>query len=184
MGRIILFNMMSLDGFFEGKNNELDWHNVDAEFNDFAIEQLNNASALIFGRVTYDLMSSYWATSLALSDDPIVAKKMNTIQKIVFSKTMEKAEWVNTILIKGDIEAEIKKLKDLEKDILVLGSANLSSTLIKLDLVDEFRIMVNPVILGEGNPLFKEDRHRKKLKFLRSKTFNSGNVLLCYAPKR
>ena len=81
MSKMILFNMMSIDGFFEGSNKEIDWHNVDNEFNDFAIEQLNKASLLIFGRLTYELMASHWPSPSARSNDPIVAEKMNSIPK-------------------------------------------------------------------------------------------------------
>ena len=176
---------MTVDGFFEGLNKELDWHNVDNEFNDFAIEQLSNASVLIFGRLTYELMASYWPTPNALSNDPIVAEKMNSIPKIVFSKTLDKTEWNNTRLIKENIEQECKKLKQQnDKDIFIFGSANLASSFKSLNLIDEYRIMINPIILGQGNTLFKPTKERLKLRFIKTRTFNSGNVLLYYESKR
>lgn len=176
---------MTVDGFFEGPNQEIDWHNVDSEFNDFAVEQLSNASCLIFGRLTYQLMADYWPTSTALYDDPTVAEKMNSIPKIVFTKTLDKAEWNNTRLIKGNIEQECKKLKlENDKDIFIFGSANLASALKKLDLIDEYRIIINPIILGRGNPLFRQADEPLKLKLIRTRTFISGNVLLYYEPKR
>ena len=112
MRKIIFQNMITLDGYFEGPNREIDWHNVDDEFNQFAIEFLNSVDTFIFGRVTYELMAGYWPTEHAVTDDPIVAGKMNSLQKIVVSKTLQKVEWNNTKLIKDNIEAEIRKLKE------------------------------------------------------------------------
>ncbi|MGC1392296.1 MAG: dihydrofolate reductase family protein [Bacteroidales bacterium] len=185
MGKIILFNMMTIDGFFEGPDKEIDWHNVDNEFNTFAVEQLSNASALIFGRLTYELMAGYWPTAVAQSDDPIVAEKMNAIQKIVFSKTLDKTDWNNTRLIKKNIEHECKNLKQQsDHDVFIFGSANLASALIDLDLIDEFRIMINPIILGQGNVLFKPSNGRLNLRLINIRSFKSGNVLLYYEPSR
>ena len=173
--------MMSLDGYFEGLNKEIDWHNVDADFNDFAIEQLNNASFLVFGRITYELMANYWSSDSAIKDEPLVAGKMNSIPKIVFSKSLLKADWENTQLVKGDVQAMLRTLrKKAEKDIFIFGSADLATSLITQDLIDEYRIMINPVILGQGNTLFKNLPERKKLTLIRSMTFRSGNVLLFY----
>jgi dihydrofolate reductase len=184
MSRIIVFNMISLDGYFEGPNREIDWHNVDGEFNDFAIEQLDSAGGLIFGRITYELMAGYWPTKEATTDDPIVASKMNSIPKIVFSKTLTKADWNNTRLVKNDMEEEIKQLKMQHgKDIYIFGSSGLSITLIQNELIDEFRVIVNPVVLGKGRPLFAGLKEYHKLKLIRTRTFKSGNVLLCYEPE-
>jgi len=186
MRKLFSFNMVTLDGFFEGPNREIDWHNVDTEdgeFNEFAIEQLNAMDTLLFGRVTYQLMASYWPTPAAIEGDPIVADLMNRLPKVVVSRTLEKAEWNNTRLIKDHIAEEILKLKQQPgKDIALFGSANLMSTLMQMDLIDEHRIMVNPVILGDGNPLFKKTKDRQNLKLIRTRTFRSGNVLLCYQP--
>jgi dihydrofolate reductase len=185
MSKMILFNMMTVDGFFEGPDKEIDWHNVDNEFNDFAIEQLDHASFLIFGRLTYELMVSYWPTPSALSDDPVVAGKMNSIPKIVYSKTLDRTDWNNTRLIKEVVDEECKKLKEQnDQDIFIFGSANLATTFRNLDLIDEYRIMVNPVILGQGNTLFKPSSERLKLKLIKTRSFISGNVLLYYQPIR
>ena len=176
--------MVSLDGYFEGPNREIDWHNVDGEFNDFAIEQLNSAGGLIFGRITYELMAGYWRSKEATTNDPIVAAKMNSIPKIVFSKTLEKADWNNTRLVKGDANDEIKRLKEESgKDIYIFGSSGLSTTFIQHNLIDEIRVIVNPVILGKGRPLFEGLKKYHKLKLIKTRTFKSGNVLLCYEPE-
>ena len=183
MRKLFLFMMVSLDGFFEGPDHEIDWHNVDEEFNEFAINQLNEIGTLLFGRVTYEGMASYWPTPFALEDDPDVAGMMNAMPKIVFSRTLERADWNNTRLVKEHIAAEVTQLKQQQGgDIAVFGSANLAESLLEMGLIDELRIMVNPVILGNGKPLFTGIHERQKLKLLQTRTFGSGNVLLTYQP--
>jgi len=185
MRKIILCNMMTLDGYFEGLDQNIDWHQVDEEFNSFSEDQINNVDAILFGRKTYDLMESYWTTAEALTNDPIIANLMNAKAKIVFSRTMTKAGWNNTWLIKDNILSEIEELKRKPgKDLIIFGSANLASTFMQLDLIDEYRIVINPVILGQGNPLFKTSTEPLKLNLIKTKTFNSGNVLLYYEPNR
>jgi dihydrofolate reductase len=185
MRKLFLFMMVSLDGFFEGPNHELDWHNVDAEFNEFAAGQLNEVDILLFGRRTYQLMAGYWPTQLARENDPVVAEKMNNLPKIVFSKTLEKAEWNNSRLVKENIAEEIMKLKlQPGKDVAIFGSSNLCVSLIQLSLIDELRIMINPVVLGKGNPLFGGIKDKLNLKLLKTKIFRSGNVLLYYQPDK
>ena len=174
--KLIVFNMLSLDGFFAGTKGELDWHHVDEEFNEFAIAQLHSMDILLFGRKTYELMASYWTTMGALTDDPIVAGLMNTFPKIVFSKTLNNAEWNNTKLVKGNIEEETLSLKAQPgKDIIVLGSGSIVSALAEKGLIDEYRIMINPVVLGEGKPLFNQTG-RLDLELINTKVFKSGNV--------
>ncbi len=183
MRKLFAFNMVTLDGFFEGPNHDISWHQVDDEFNQFAIEQTRSVDMILFGRVTYELMASYWPTPAALTDDPIVADLMNGLPKIVFSRTLQTAEWNNTRLIKDNIAEEILKLKQQPgKDLALFGSANLLSTLIQMGLIDEHRIMVNPVVLGSGIPLFRGITDKLNLKLLKTRTFSSGNVLLCYRP--
>lgn len=184
MRKLYLFNMMTRDGFFEGPTKwDLSWHTVDAEFNRFAIEQLDSTDIILFGRATYEGMAGYWSSENAIKNDPIVADKMNSISKIVFSKTLTRAEWNNTKLVKENAGKEIDNLKRQGgKDIAIFGSANLASSLIREGLIDEFRIMINPVVLGKGGPLFANMERNLKLKLRRVKSFNSGNVLLYYTP--
>ena len=183
MRNLFSFNMVTLDGFFEGPNQDISWHHVDDEFNQFAIEQTSSIGTILFGRVTYELMASYWPTSAAVVDDPVIAGLMNSLPKIVFSRTLQNAEWNNTRLIKDHIAEEITKLKGQPgKDLAIFGSANLLSSLIQMDLVDEHRIMVNPVVLGSGTPLFLGIKEQLELKLVKTKTFSSGNVLLYYQP--
>ncbi len=184
MSKVILFNLMTLDGFFAGPGGDIGWHNVDEEFNEFAIEQLNTVGTLIFGRVTYQMMASYWPTPEAITGDPIVAGKMNELSKIVFSKTLERADWSNTRLVKGDAVQEVRQLRSQPgKDLYIFGSANLAAALMHAGLIDEYRVIVNPVILGNGQPLFPCVDHQVNLRLLNVRTFRNGNVLLYYAPK-
>ncbi len=181
MRRLYSFNLITLDGFFEGPQQDLGWHNVDAEFNEFAIAQLETIGTILFGRITYQGMASYWPTPFVVEDDPIVAAKMNNIAKIVISRTLDKAAWNNTRLIKDNVAAEIAALKAQPgKDLAIFGSANLTASLMQLGLVDELRILVNPIILGQGTPLFKSIDHRIDLILSNTRVFRNGNVLLDY----
>jgi dihydrofolate reductase len=183
MRKIFLFMMVSLDGFFEGPDGDISWHNVDEEFNEFAVQQISEVDTLLFGRKTYEGMASYWPTEVAKRNDPIVAGLMNSIPKIVVSKTLEAVDWENTRLVKENVTEEISKLKrQAGKDIAIFGSANLTVTLTEAGLVDEYRVMVNPVALGDGKSLFNGLNHKLNLKLLKTKPFKSGNVLLYYEP--
>jgi dihydrofolate reductase len=177
--------MITVDGFFEGIDHSIDWHNVDEEFNKFAAEQLNSAGILLFGRKTYDLMAGYWPSETATVNDPVVAYKMNTISKIVFSKSLGKAEWQNTRVFNEISLEEIINLKNQPgKDIFIFGSSELVSTFTELDLIDEYRIMINPVVIVHGKPLFANIHHILDLRLLKTRIFKSGNVLLNYEIKR
>jgi dihydrofolate reductase len=183
MKKLIMFNLITLDGFFAGPNGEIDWHNVDDEFQEFAIDQLNSADGLLFGRATYQLMAGFWPTPDAARQAPGVAARMNSLSKTVVSKTLASVEWNNTRLVKENVQEELAKLKQQPgKDLLLLGSADLASTLTGLRLIDEYRIMVNPVVLGKGKPLFKNIDHKLAFKLLATRVFRAGNVLLYYAP--
>jgi dihydrofolate reductase len=181
MRKLKSFNLITLDGYFEGPEGDIEWHNVDDEFNNLAVVNSKNADLFVFGRKTYQLMESYWPTETALKNDPVVAEIMNSKRKIVFSRTLSKVDWNNTTILKDNVPEEISKLKKQRgKDMVIFGSADLSSTLIKHNLIDEFEIMLNPVILGNGNPLFKNIQSRLNLKLLNSKAYKNGNVLLTY----
>lgn len=175
--------MTTLDGFFEGPNQDISWHNVDEEFNEFAIDQLNETGTLLFGRITYQGMASYWPTDAAIHDDPEVAGLMNSLSKIVFSRTLDKPEWNNSRLVKNNVVEEVSKLKQQPgKDIAIFGSSDLAVTLAEQGLIDEYRIIVNPLFLGGGTPLLKGIKEKVNLKLLNARIFKSGNVLLYYAP--
>jgi dihydrofolate reductase len=183
MRKIIVSEMISVDGFFAGPNGEIDWHNVDGDFNKFAIDQLRKADTLLFGRVTYELMANYWPTPAALKDDPVIAERMNNLPKIVFSKTLDNLAWNNSKLMKDISKEAIMKIKQAPgKDILLFGSGIIVSQFADLGLIDEYRLFVNPIVLGKGKTIFKDINGRIKLKLLSTKEFDSGNVLLCYQP--
>ncbi len=183
MRKLFFFMLTSLDGYFEGPNADISWHNTDDEFNQFAIDQLEELDTLLFGRVTYEGMASFWPTEFALQTDPIIAEKMNRLPKYVFSKSLQSADWNNTTLVKENIPEAIAQLKQQPgKDIGIFGSSDFAVTLIPHGLIDEFRIMVNPVVLGQGKPLFHGIQHKLNLKLLKTKTFHNSNVLLYYAP--
>lgn len=177
MRKVIVSNLMSLDGFFEGPNQELDWCVTDEEVFEYAKDLLRAADALLFGRVTYQHMASYWPSAPA--DE--IADKMNNLAKIVFSRTLQEVEWKNSRLVKNNITEEVSKLKQQPgKDLVILGSASLASSLMQLGLIDEYRIVLNPVLLGSGTPLFKGIPGKIKLKLSRTKSFGSGVVVLYY----
>jgi dihydrofolate reductase len=185
MRKVFVSEMVTLEGFIAGPHGEIDWHMADDEFQEFAIAQLQTMDAMLFGRVTYELMASYWPTPAAMADDPIVADGMNNLLKVVFSKTLDKVEWNNSRLAKGNMAEEVSKLKQQSgKDIAIFGSGSIVSALTELGLIDEYRILVNPVVLGSGIPLFQGVTKSVNLKLLRTKTFKTGVVLLHYEPER
>ena len=183
MRKIFAFIMTTLDGYYEGPDQEFDFWVVDEEFNRFAAEQLDAAGTLLFGRVTYEGMAAYWPTPGAEQDDPRVAARMNGLSKIVVSRTLATAGWANTRLIRDDVGEELSELKrQAGKDIAILGSSALTVSLLEMGLVDEVRLMVNPVVLGAGKSVFCTAGERISLKLLSSRSFDSGNVLMCYQP--
>jgi dihydrofolate reductase len=177
MRKVIVSNVASLDGFFEGPNRELDWFIVDEEFLAYAKDMLRSADTLLFGRTTYLHMAGYWP--FAAKDE--IADHMNNLTKIVFSGTLEKAEWNNSRLVRTDATEEVVQLKQQPgKDIVILGSATLASSLLQQGLIDEYRVILSPVLLGAGNPLFKGIKQTLRLKLQQTKLFASGVVVLYY----
>lgn len=187
MRKIIVFNLISLDGYFAGADGNLDWHNVDDEFNRFAVKHTGQFGAIIFGRVTYKMFEEFWPKVV---DDPKFSKEdrkiariIDSIEKLVFSKTLKKVTWKNSLLLKEIVPKEISYLKKKPgKDIAVFGSGTIAQGLTNLNLIDEYRFLVNPIVLGKGKPMFKHMKHMLKLKLLTTRKFNNGNVLLTYKP--
>lgn len=175
--------MISLDGYFEGMNHDLRWHNAaNQEFVDFADKQLDEADTLIFGHTTYEMMASFWQSKMAMTLVPTTAKRMNELKKVVFSKEPLRPNWQNTEASTHPKEyiGELKKKPG--KDIAVLGSSNLSLTLLEENLLDELRIMISPIVIGRGTPLFSGLTRQINLELKQTRQFNSGNVLLTYVP--
>ncbi len=185
MRKLTVFNLMTLDGYFAGQGGDISWHNVDEEFQELAKEASNSGNTLLFGRVTYELMASYWPTPEAIKNDPIVARGMNSAKKIVFSRTLNKVDWNNTRLVKNDLLSEIRNLKqESEKDLTVLGSGSIVSQLAQERLIDEYQILLNPVVIGKGKTMFEGVKDRFSLKLTKTREFGNGNVLLSYALAR
>ena len=183
MRRIITSNLISLDGYLAGPGGDLSWHIMNDEFHRYAKDMLNSAGMLLFGRITYDLMASYWPIEMNIKNDPEVAGKMNGLPKVVCSKTLKKAEWENTTLFNSDVEKNITQLKEQPgKDIVILGSGTIVSALTQADLIDEHRIFICPVLLGSGTYQFSGHLDRKNLLLTDLKKLSSGLVMLCYQP--
>jgi len=186
--QLIIFNMASLDGFFADANHGIDWHVADEEFGAFATEQsaahMDSIDTLLFGRVTYQMMAGYWPTEAAVKGDRVVARFMNEKPKLVFSRTLKKATWSNTRLVKDDAVAVVRALKqEPGKDLMMFGSAKLAAKLTQHGLIDEYQVMVNPLVLGRGQPLFQGVKNRLHLQLVGTRVFKVGNVLLTYRPR-
>lgn len=183
MGRLIQWNMVSLDGYFEGaKSWDVEWFHpfFDKDLETFSVNQLSQAGALLFGRVTYVGMAAYWQTATGT-----VAEYMNNLPKFVFSRTLESVDWNNTRLIRNDIaEAATNLKREIEGDLYVFGSGRLSATLLDTGLFDEVRLGLIPLALGAGVTLFGRELSRVGFTLLEARPLNSGVVILRYEPIR
>jgi len=186
MPKLIVFENVTLDGYFAGPDGDLSWaHNPqkDPEWDQFVADNASGGGRLLLGRKTYDLMASYWPTPRAAQNDPEVAKGMNSLPKVVFSKSLDKPTWSNTTVKKGDLADEVRKMKKGSGDpIAVLGSGSIVSQLAKEGLVDEYQIVVHPVVLGKGRTAFEGVPKKLDLKRTKARTFDNGNVLTCWEP--
>jgi len=177
MRRLFVSNVMSLDGFFESTTRELDWFLADEEFFDYARAMLRSVDTILFGRLTYQHMAGYWPSAPAEE----IAEKMNSLPKVVFSRTLAAADWNNTRLIRGDAAEEVTKLKQGPgDDMVILGSAMLASSLLQAGLIDEYRVILTPTVLGAGRPLFPGLKDRLRLRLTRVQSLKSGVVVLYY----
>ncbi|HEY9205214.1 MAG TPA: dihydrofolate reductase family protein [Candidatus Methanoperedens sp.] len=189
MGIISVFNHVTVDGFFAGPKGEIDWFKIikkDEEWEKYTHGHAKSGSALMFGHTTYEMMKSYWPTPDAIKNDPGMAEVMNNNPKIVFSKTLKSVEegpdWKNIRLLNEIRPEEILKLKEKE-DITIIGSGTIVQQLANFGLIDEYSLVVVPIILGAGKPLFK-DVKKTNLKLLEARMFKNGIVLLRYQPIR
>jgi dihydrofolate reductase len=185
MRKVISLMHVSLDGFAAGPNGELEWGHIDEEIYAYVADLLRTADTALYGRTTYQMMESYWPTVPADPSSTQAERQhahwVENVQKIVFSKTLERVTWNNTRLVKENIAEEISRLKHLPgKDMMIFGSPGLTHTFIQLGLIDEYRLTINPVVLGKGVPLFKDIKEQIALELLASKTFRSGVVGLHY----
>lgn len=186
MRKLMVFNLMSLDGYFTGENGDLRWaHRAqDPEWQDFVSGNAQQDAALVFGRVTYDMMKSYWPTPAAREQQPAVAERMNALPKIVFSRSLRTASWSNTTVVQGDPAGTIRELKNTPgADFVLMGSGTIVAQLAEAGLVDEYQFVVVPVVLGKGRTMFDGVKHAPPLAPIRSRTFKNGNLLLCYTAR-
>lgn len=184
MRRVIAFEQVSLDGFFVDAGGDMSWaHKDDPEWNAFAGGNASGDATLLFGRVTYEMMASFWPTPAAKEKLPAVADGMNKMPKVVFSRTLDKASWKNTTLVKGDPASEVRKMKSGSgPDMVILGSGTIVSQLTQAGLVDEFQMVVNPIVLGQGRTLFEGVKGKHPLKLVKTRAFGNGNVVLYHHP--
>ncbi len=182
MRKLIVFESVSVDGYFVDNGGDMSWaHNPDAEFDAFTSENAKGCGTLVFGRITYELMAGWWPTSEAARMAPEVAAAMNRLPKVVFSRKLEKADWSNTRLIKSDPVAAIRALKAEEgKDLVIMGSGSLVALLAPTSLIDEYQLVLVPVALGGGRTLFQGIGGRLPLTLAESRRFKNGNVFLRY----
>ena len=185
MRKLILFMHVSLDGFVDGPKGEMDWIKVDEEIFDYTGVLVDKADTALYGRVTYEMMENYWPTA---ADKPNASKHdiehsrwYSKVKKVVVSGTMSEKVPANTQIVGKDLTVEIQKLKQMPGSyILMLGSPRASHSLMKLNLIDEFWLFLNPIILGEGMPFFKNISDITKLKLAETKEFSSGVIALHY----
>ena len=184
MATLSVFNFMSLNGFTHDAQGGIAWHRHGEEEGAYAAEGANSASILVFGRKTYDMMASFWPTPMAAQMQPEVTKGMNASSKIVFSRTMKKAEWENTRLVSTDPAAEIRRMKkEQENPLTILGSGSIVTLCAEHGLIDDYKLMIDPVILGAGATLAAGISKTLDLQLKDHRIFHSGVVLLHYVPK-
>jgi dihydrofolate reductase len=183
MQTLASFIFTSLDGFYEGPNGELDWPTVDQEFLDFAARQLDEADAIGFGRATFEHMAAYWPTEQALANDPTMTARMNEKAKLVFSTTLTDVSWSGTTIVRGEAAEHMPTIKAAPgRELLVIGSTHLTANLAQAGLLDELRVMVCPIVLGQGRSLFEDLKSQISLTLLHVRQFQSGNLVLTYRP--
>ncbi len=196
MPRIIAFNNVTLDGFFAGESGDISWAkgHMDDEFTAFVAANAVAGGQLLFGRITYELMASYWPTAFAAEHDPQVAERMNSLAKVVFSRTLREAAWKNTELVSGDLVESVRQMKSAAgPDMAILGSGSVVAQLAQAGLIDEYQFVVNPVIIGKGRTMFQSTGFEATggfagvsrvidLKLMKTRSFANGNVVLWYQP--
>jgi len=182
-----MFNTVSLDGYFTDQNNDMSWahpHLDDAEFNEFVRGNASGNGVLMFGRVTYEMMVSFWPGPEAAQRMPEVARGMNRSEKIVFSKTLPKVNWNNTTLLKGNLADEVRELKQKPGNgMVILGSGQIVAQLTREGLIDEYQIVIAPIVIGQGRTLFEGVQRQVGLKLVKSRVFQNGCVFLTYVPQ-
>ncbi|OGU01008.1 MAG: hypothetical protein A2W29_10810 [Gemmatimonadetes bacterium RBG_16_66_8] len=186
MRRLVVFNNVTLDGYFADARGDMSWaHKHDPEWSAFTAENASGGGVLLLGRITYDLMASYWPTPAARANAPQVAEGMNGMQKVVFSRTLDTVSWQNTTLVKDDIAGAVRRMKsEPGPGMAILGSGSIVSQLTQAGLIDEYQIVVHPVVLGQGMTMFAGIKTRLSLRLTKTRAFGNGSVVLWYEPVR
>ncbi|MDA4124223.1 MAG: dihydrofolate reductase family protein [Thaumarchaeota archaeon] len=185
MRHLILDTIVSLDGYFTSLRNEIDWFGFDDDEWKWSRDINRRVDTMLYGRVTYEEFRQFWPTTApkSMGVDPTLIQQLNTLQKVVFSRTLAKASWKPATLVRGNPSEAVSKLKRQNgKDIVVVGSGTLVGSLLREDLIDEYYVRVRPIILGSGRPIFVDPDGRHPLKLISAKTFKSGVVGLHYEP--
>lgn len=182
MRTLTVFESLTLNGFFAGPNGDLDWayaRNNDPEFDAFVQDNASSAGTLLFGRTTYEMMSSWWPSEMAAAQNPEVAAGMNAAEKIVFSSTLKKAEWTGTLLVKDDPAEYVRNLKKTKgKNLVVLGSGKLVAGLAEAGLIDTCQFVYKPVVLGAGCTLFAGVKTPLGFRIASTRAFRDGNLVV------
>ena len=186
MRKLSVFDQVSLDGYFADANGEMSFARKgdrDPEWDAFVSGNASGGGTLLFGRVTYQMMAGFWSTPFAAETMPVVAERMNALSKVVFSRTLREAAWNNTKLVNGDLAGEVRRLKhEAGGDLTILGSGSIVARLTQDGLIDEYTIVVVPIVLGSGRSLFEGVARNVPMNLVASRVFNNGNVVLTYVP--
>ncbi|HEV2479474.1 MAG TPA: dihydrofolate reductase family protein [Puia sp.] len=183
MGTLNVYNFISLNGFYKDAADGIAWGRHDGEEEKaFSGKNAQSGSTLVFGRKTYEMMYRFWPTPAGHATQAETAEGMSAAEKIVFSRTLKKADWHNSRVVAGDIAAEIKRLKDAGKVLTILGSGSIVAQLTAARLVDTFMVMVNPIVLSGGAPIFTGIPANIELELVDHRIFKSGRALLTYRP--
>ncbi len=186
MRKLSVFDSVSVDGFFVDRHGDMSWAKgePDEEFDAFTSENAKHGGMLLFGRVTYELMAGFWPTTQARRAMPTVAERMNSLPKVVFSRTLKEASWNNTALIRGDLVTEARRLKQQPgPDMVILGSGSIVAQLARVPgLIDEYQLVVVPIVLGSGRTIFQGVESNVMLDLKASRTFDNGKIYLSYQP--
>lgn len=184
MAKLSVFSFITLNGFYKGQNEDISWHNFGEDEQKLSDELSNSGNTLLFGRITYEMMAHYWCSDDALKNDPLTAKGMNDSKKVVFSKTMDHADWQNTVLVKDNLLDAVRKLKrESTANLTILGSGQIVTQLSDAGLIDTYSLMLNPTALGSGTSIFSGLSKKLSLHLESAKPMKSGNVLLSYSVK-
>ena len=183
MQKLLVFNQVTLDGYFSGPDGDLSWaHKQDPAWDQFVADNAKGGGTLLFGRVTYEMMASFWPTPEAASAFPTVAEGMNKSQKVVFSRTLDKVSWRNTRVVKDGMAAEVRRMKgESGNGMTILGSGKIVAQLASEGLIDEYQLVLNPIALGRGRTMFEGVKAPVNMKRISTREFKNGNILTVYS---